>query len=177
MQRQQYASVQPSSPSKVAQAVVAKPAAAAVGAVRLQRLRRGDAGDGGGGGGGGGNSGGGGRGGGDNGDFDDSDSESGSDVVSGGETGGDELGTTYDGRTGGAARVLVDDERLNERLDQEVDAMMRMNEELGMQSRGSRYCLVRCFCGTRTARVISVWFFTFLIFGFVEIVGAVKVSE
>ena len=71
---------------------------------------------------------------------------------------------------------LDDDEELNEQLEYEVGKIIKMNDQLDTKQRQSRWCLVRCFCGTKNSRTISVWFFTFLIFGVVEIVGSIKVS-
>ena len=70
---------------------------------------------------------------------------------------------------------LEDDERLNKQLDLEMAELEKLSAALDSSRRHSPYCLARCFCGTRNSRTISVWFFTFLIFGVVEIVGSIKV--
>ncbi len=71
--------------------------------------------------------------------------------------------------------TLEDEERLTRQLEFEVAEIARLNASLDSKSRQSPYFLLRCLCGTRSARTISVWFFTFLIFGVVEVMGAVKV--
>ena len=81
-----------------------------------------------------------------------------------------------DGDGGDEESGLEDDDRLNRQLDFEVAEILKLNESLDTRSRQSKYCLGRCFCGTKNARVMSVWFFTFLIFGVVEIVGSLKVG-
>eukprot|EP00750_Incisomonas_marina_P014492 INCI17673.7.p1 GENE.INCI17673.7~~INCI17673.7.p1 ORF type:complete len:329 (+),score=65.00 INCI17673.7:423-1409(+) len=72
---------------------------------------------------------------------------------------------------------LEDDERLNKQLDLEMAELEKLSAALDSSRRHSPYCLARCFCGTRNSRTISVWFFTFLIFGVVEIVGSIKANS
>lgn len=72
---------------------------------------------------------------------------------------------------------LIDDETLNSQLDIELEGITSLNHALGAEQGQRGHCLVRCFCGTRNSRVISVWFFTFLIFGIIEIIGALKVCS
>ena len=68
---------------------------------------------------------------------------------------------------------LADEETLNRQLDREIEEILKLNTTLNAQER--RNWCSRCFCGTRNARTISVWFFTFLIFGVVETIGSIKV--
>ena len=68
---------------------------------------------------------------------------------------------------------LADEEKLNRQLDLEIEEILKLNTTLNAQER--RNWCTRCFCGTRNARIISVWFFTFLIFGVVETIGSIKV--
>jgi len=71
---------------------------------------------------------------------------------------------------------LEDDERLNSQLELEIAEITKLNAVLNDERNQSSYCLFRCFCGTKNSRIISVWFFTFLIFGVIEIVGSLKVD-